>query len=302
MDQRRLQIIVVVASIVFTVLVLVGAYLFSMGNGGPIRKSTAAKPLTAERSRENARMITSSERSVDRTIADTTPAVPAREPSGSAGKGPQGDPQAVTQGANSDEPTEAERLIVAATAEGAPEDAIAMIEADLDTLAALGQAAEVYTVLGDLYLRCNPDDVEAALQRYAWAAEAATDVAARHRAALAEVEARIAHGDWDGALTRIDAVLAPDDPATPAALQLRLLRGARAVTEGDVKQAETIYGDVIRLSVEGGVIRPEAAKAYRQAGTRLIRLYRQQGRDKDAEAVEREMRRKEGLEAYLDAG
>jgi hypothetical protein len=296
MDQRRLQIMIVVGSILFMVIAMASAYLMSISDNGLINRSTASKPLTAESSRENAQMITSSERTVDRPV---TPAGTSGQADSSMQEPADGTPESPEDV----ELTEAEMLIEEATAAADPNAAIAIIEADLDTLAALDQAAEVYTVLGDLYLRSNPENIEVALQQYLWAAETATDAADRHTAILAEVEVRIANDDWDGALARIDAELElSDGPPTVSALRLRLLKGAHAATKGDPKHAETVYGDVMRLSVEGGVIRPEAAEVYRQAGTRLIRLYRQQGRDKDAEAVEREMRRKESLETYFEAG
>ncbi|HOZ48829.1 MAG TPA: hypothetical protein PLO37_07560 [Candidatus Hydrogenedentes bacterium] len=174
-----------------------------------------------------------------------------------------------------------------------PEEGIQQLRALLAEGAPEAGAAEAYSALGSLYTRLKPPDLEKARDAFATAARFAIAPARRHEVLYAQAVAWLSLNLPVDALDQIETSLTADEILSPGLLRIRVLQGNMLEETGDMAAAERAFRQVVDQPVETfKALGADSVDVYRQACLRLTRLCQKQSRDKEAQAVGREMNRK----------
>jgi hypothetical protein len=158
-----------------------------------------------------------------------------------------------------------------------------------------GDVSDVHRAVGVLYSRLEPADLPAALAALTLAKETALTPEQALQAELEAVRALYQGGQVDQAVRRAESVLADEDTASAAVLQIALAH-ADALAAAVPERAETAYRETMEhaLAAEES-LGAAAIDVYRLAGLRLARLYRMQKRHHDAQLVGDEVRQRTAL-------
>ena len=284
MTAERKQAIVVVV----LVLVIIGAmvYAFVAGQGGGLNAATgAAKPFTTDKPRDVTMPIARSE---DANTPDfDADDLADRDASSKESRMLLMDSRLRERLASN----AGERLAMEAFAQLDPAKGVGLLVDQLPSMAVAAEATAMYSALGKLYLQTDPPQVELAVASLREAARLADSAEAAHRALLAEIAVLHEQSGWKEAGPRLLEAFPEGSATTIPGLQLSVLLGKYYDETGDLDQAERVYKDTAEQARElREHLGPDADAVYRQVCLNLSRLYRDNGRDNDAENVLRAMR------------
>jgi len=284
MTAERKQAIVVVV----LVLAIIGAmvYAFVAGQGGGLNAATgAAKPFTTDKPRDVTMPIARSE---DANTPDfDAEDLADRHASAKESRMLLMDSRLRDRLASN----EGERLAMEAFAQLDPARGVSLLANQLPSMTVAAEAGAVYSALGKLYLQTDPPQVERAVASLREAARLADSAEAAHRALLSEITLLQEQRGWEAAGPRLLEAFPEGSATTIPGLQLSVLMGKYYEETGDVDQAERAYKDTAEQARKSReLLGPDADAVYRQVCLNLSRLYRDNGRDGDAENVLRAMR------------
>jgi len=166
-------------------------------------------------------------------------------------------------------------------------------EADLDRLrAALAEnpppdeAALLHAAMGLLFARLDPPDYGQAEEAFIQAAACATTPECRQRVLVQEVRVLLQSGASDRAREKITPLLEEGTVITVSTLRLGLMLGQLDESAGALAAAAGVYERLLdrALAVHLGAD-PESEDLLRVMALHLARLYRELGRNAEAEAL-----------------
>ncbi len=146
--------------------------------------------------------------------------------------------------------------------------------------------SELYAALGLLYAIEEGSDSERAESAFLLALSTARDDAEVLEAAYFQMKVYLAQEEYQVILDLLDRVQPDTSPFEARALEVEIMRAnAQAGTGDSEKAVETLKQILDRR--DAGEMEPESSveNVFRQAGLRLMRLYRSLGRDDEAEKV-----------------
>lgn len=286
MEDRR-QTVILILVMVFFLIGIVVAYMLSdpaAKGGGGLRADQRfkAKPGTT---RENAVALVSSKRpaGVD-DFSGSGGGSPSKDPVDMRSLSPE-EPQ---ESAPAEDPEEA-RLIESALNTQAPEEGIKVLDAALELARTPEAQSRLNLALGELHLKCEPPDPEAAAACFEKAFQQPGTPGARNHAALRAAETLRRAGLPELALQQLQRAIeaAPDTlPVDAVELTLRIAYGDLLALNGDTTATEQAYAKAVERGVRGpATLDASTIESLRLAGIRLSQLYRSQQRHDDAEAV-----------------
>ena len=175
---------------------------------------------------------------------------------------------------------------------GDPVQGIVLLQSQLAAAQEVGAIVRIYTALARLYAFRDPPDAAAAALAFDHAGVVAPTAEVRHEIALDRMSALHLDAAPEEVLALVDTAVEPEDEASLAAMELLILKAAALEKLARRDEAITVYRDIMDQALilrERNALRAE--DIYRQAAMRLARSYRELGRDKDADAVVRDVRR-----------
>jgi hypothetical protein len=284
MTAERKQAIVVIPII----LAIVGAmvYAFMVGQGEGLNAATgAAKPFTTDKPRDITMPIARSEKA--KTPDFDSEDLANRDASPKDTKMLLMDSRLRERLASN----EGERLAMEAFAQSDPAKGVTMLEDQLSSMTVAAEAAAVYSALGKHYLQTDPPQVDQALASLRAASRVAETSEVAHHALLSEITLLQDQRGWEVAGPRLLEAHPEGSASTIPGLQLSVLAGKYHEVTGDIPGAERVYKDTAERARElREHLGPDADQIYRQVCLNLSRLYRESGREGDAEKVLRAMR------------
>jgi tetratricopeptide (TPR) repeat protein len=189
-----------------------------------------------------------------------------------------------------DSPTE--RLIQSAQTNLDPEQGLAQVEQALAAAYTPEETARLHTALGQIQARKMPPDLDAAAAAFEAAMTAAPDIEARQRVVRDAMRAYLAQGRADLALAQLEAIRreTPPSPQQPVSIEIDLLEAQLHEESGDPALASAVYRNLLDTARKAGSQPgPKEEELLRLAAMRLARIYRAEGRDKEAEILAREL-------------
>lgn len=287
MDRQAATLFGVLA-VAFLAAILAASMVGGPSTGSDARSSSAPAPekrlrAKKENVRENARAITS-------TRKEETPK-PRAAPAG------PGNPVKVwgslshPKGENAPK-NEAERVAGEALAALDPEEGIETIRANLDALEGTEGSSELYAVLGTLYARLDPPDNAAMNEAFEAGLDSAKTEELRADVRFYHARALISIGQHDSALAVLDAGSQAGEAAEVQRFESSVLRGTALEATGDRAGAAAAYSEAMEKAVaDGRAPVGEQVNSYRQAGLKLARIYRSQGKNAEADRVAAQLKR-----------
>lgn len=292
MTPERKQALAVAAIMILIFGAIVLAFLAGRGQDSLKAAAGAAKPLSTDKPRDITMPIARSENA---NSPDFTPEELADR------SGPSKETTMLLRDKRlRDAVVEAvkNRLAQEALSQSDPAQGVSMLTVQLDMLDTASEAAEVYSVLGTLYLRLDPPDLAQAAESLREAQRYTEDPQAAQEALLAEIRILQSESGWEEAGPRLRDSYQELPEATVTGLQLAILFGKYQEESGDVSAAEQTYARTSeRILSARDTLGKEADPIYRQVCLNLARLYRNSGKDDAAESVLRSMRTRLGLDS-----
>lgn len=285
-----------VAAVIMVFVLIVAIAWLSQRMESTQPPEVATKQFTVKKSRESARGLASSDRTVEGASNDAPPAKPVQSLTPDAASKTTvlqvpvkiDDPNFAIAGVG-----ETNTVIAAIIAESYTADttqlAMEMLTRAITDAQEPDDASKLYSAIGSLQLAQEEPNTEAGLAALRNATETAMTPETRTTAAVAEASALMVHAESEDGLARIDELLADDQIEPDAVHHLTLLRGDLLVEQGDLRGAESQY-ERVRKAVSIGD-RLTNDPLYRQASLRLSRLYARTGDDKKEALIAKELKR-----------
>lgn len=295
--EKRPVILILLLVLSFTAAVGLAAWVQGQrpsGSSGSTQRK-AAKKLRARpgTQRENARALLGS-----------TPSLPSGASAGEAGKNRSArrDPIEVwgyiAKPKDDGTPRSAEdRLADEALVAPTAEEGIAKILDYLEASETGGESSQLFTTLGTLYAGQEPVDLEKMQRAFNMAASMARNPGERVEAHYQQAKMLLRLGFTELALEALEQTPTEEgaavEPGRPAAriVELGVMLGIAQEIAGDLEKARAAYEQAMEDAVAlGDSAEPQIVNVYRQAGLRLARLHRRQGRENEAARVARHMK------------
>lgn len=186
----------------------------------------------------------------------------------------------------------ADKVILEARNALDPRTGIDRIQELLWTLENLAEISRLYTAKADLYLRCDPPDLEGAAAAASEAVRCAEEPDVRDEAGFVQADVLRQSGDIEAAQEVAARIVSGEGPLTAGKLRAGLLQAEMKRAAGDTEAAAAAYRDVMRrIAATQEPLDGQSTDLYRQAALNLVQMLRQSGNREEADAVAEEASR-----------
>ena len=284
------QGVILLSILIAFVLIMAAAAYYSQRTPGPLGSSASSRRFMAKSGaeRESAAPL-----AIRKSAVDEAPGTEKLQAANTA-EPPAGDdlplPAEIEALEEPESPTD--RLIQSAQTNLDPEAGLAQVEQALAAAHTPEETARLHTALGQIQARKMPPDLDAAAAAFETAMTTAPDIEARQRVARDAMRAYLAQGRADLALAQLEAIRreTPPSPQQPVSIEIDLLEAQLHEESGDPALATAVYLNLFETARKADA--PPGRKMeelLRLAAMRLARIYRAEGRDKEAEILAREL-------------
>ena len=288
MDKRQTMLLLGVIFLVVMALVVVGYFLQGEGNkksGGIATASKTRLQLSSSKPRQSL-TITSKRTPTTKTTKKSGAKTSQTDPATSGMPKPEAARKPVLPPGGA--------VVQDAMNAASPEEGIKLIDASLQEEPPPIKAAHYHSAKAVLAAQQTPPDLTASEASFEEALRIAPDLATEQSVRLQQAQLLLQQDAQDRAMAVIEAALAQQGEPGQETLQLYLLQGT-LLEKKEAITAEAAYGEAIELARTLFPNDPElSAEMLQVAAFRLARLYRAQGKNKEAETLSRKVR------AYLE--
>lgn len=285
------QGIILLAILIISVLIMAAAAYYAQRSQNPLASGASSRRFTAQpgTAREQATPL-----AIRKTPIEETPGAVVSPPSTTPEASVDNNESAIMEGEGGlAAPSDADLLIQSVDHLPDPVQGIEQIENALASEAFSAQdKARLHTAQGQMEARKIPPDLDAAAAAFEQAMTTAPDYTSRQAIVRDAARTLIAHGRLEAALAYLEAVRQEGaaQPPNATAMEIELLQAQVHEDSGQSPEAAALYRQLLDTAKQLGA--PPGLKQeemLRLAALRLARLYRAEGRDKEAEALAREL-------------